>query len=284
MTHSKVAVITGGSRGIGLAIASALIKRNINVVIGDLLDEEGQAAVDAFNKSAKKVVAAYKHTDVTKYKDLLGLFELAENTFGGVDIAILNAGTTKGFNIFTEPMDDEADMFIHQVNVGGVTKGNKVALKFMQKRGGGTIINTASMAGIGAMGGLENYVATKHAVVGWTRSLAYLNTAFNVRVNAICPYWVDTELIRADEISSNTFGEFIHKCPKTPMSVVVDAALQCIDDTDLAGTTLLCLPDGVHQEDATPSYPSLVNEEMIQALPEVEQYLAQTVRQAIAKL
>lgn len=50
------------------------------------------------------------------------------------------------------------------------------------------------------------------------------------------------------------------------------------------GTTLLCLPDGVHQEDATPSYPSLVNEEMIQALPEVEQYLAQTVRQAIAKL
>lgn len=102
-------------------------------------------------------------------------------------------------------------MFIHQVNVGGVTKGNKVALKFMQKRGGGTIINTASMAGIGAMryvyihrmltflhhlltlrnqSGLDNYVATKHAVVGWTRSLAYLNTACNVRVNAICPYWV----------------------------------------------------------------------------------------------
>ncbi|CDH49804.1 15-hydroxyprostaglandin dehydrogenase [Lichtheimia corymbifera JMRC:FSU:9682] len=283
MTQTKVAVITGGSRGIGLAIASALIKRNFNVVIGDLLDQEGQAAVDAFNKSAKKTVAAYKHTDVTKYKDLLGLFELAENTFGGVDIAILNAGTTKGFNIFTEPMDDEADMFIHQVNVGGVTKGNKVALKFMQKRGGGTIINTASMAGIGAMSGLDNYVATKHAVVGWTRSLAYLNTACNVRVNAICPYWVDTELIRSDGIS-NPFGEFINKCPKTPMSVVVDAALQCIDDTELAGTTLLCLPDGVHQEDAASPHPSILNEEMIQALPEVEKYLAQTVRQAIAKL
>ena len=109
-------------------------------------------------------------------------------------------------------IQDDADMFIHQVNVGGVTKGNKVALKFMHKRGGGTIINTASMAGITAMryvyqhrsllrsyvsqlflsfiSGLDNYVATKYAVVGWTRSLAYLHTACNVRVNAICPYWV----------------------------------------------------------------------------------------------
>ncbi|CDS04169.1 hypothetical protein LRAMOSA07124 [Lichtheimia ramosa] len=283
MTNSQVAVITGGSRGIGHAIASALVKRNINVVIGDLLDKEGQAAVDAFNKSANKIVAAYKHTDVTKYKDLLGLFELAEKTFGGVDIAVLNAGTTKGFNIFTQPMDDEADMFIHQVNVGGVTKGNKVALKFMQKRGGGTIINTASMAGVGAMSGLDNYVATKHAVVGWTRSLSYLHNACNVRVNAICPYWVDTELIRSDDID-NPFGAFINKCPKTPISVVVDAALQCIDDSSLSGTTLLCLPDGVHQQDATPPPLSCVSEEMIQAIPEVEQYMAETVRQAIAKL
>ncbi|KAI7881908.1 NAD(P)-binding protein [Lichtheimia hyalospora FSU 10163] len=264
MTQSQVAVITGGSRGIGHAIASALIKRNINVVIGDLLDKEGQAVVDAFNKEANKTVAAYKHTDVTKYKDLLGLFELAENMFGGVDIAILNAGTTQGFNMLMEPMDvvaninsiqDDADMFIHQVNVGGVTKGNKVALKFMHKRGGGTIINTASMAGISAMSGLDNYVATKHAVVGWTRSLAYLNNACNVRVNAICPYWV-----------------------------VVDAALRCIDDSDLAGTTLLCLPDGVQQEEQAPPPVSCISEEMIQAIPEVEQYMAQTTRQAIAKL
>lgn len=79
------------------------------------------------------------------------------------------------------------------------------------------------------------YVLMLFVPIGLVSKLSAACTyARSFLLTSSCAY-VDTELIRADEISSNTFGEFIHKCPKTPMSVVVDAALQCIDDTDLAG-------------------------------------------------
>ncbi|KAG2219103.1 hypothetical protein INT45_005834, partial [Circinella minor] len=255
---SKVAVITGASRGIGYNVAKALVARGAYVVLGDLLDKEGEAAAQELNDKVGKQVAMYLHTDVTKYKDLVALFALAEKSFGGVDIAILNAGIAgnEASGVFT-PLDDKADMFIHEVNVGGVVKGNKVALLHMAKKGkGGCIINTSSITGkqivlysilLFKQTSIAAYSATKHAVVGWTRSLVHLQNVANVRVNAVCPFWCETDIIANP--TSEIARQFLKAIPKTTMEYIVQAFLKCIEESDMAGETLLVLPDGIHVQE-----------------------------------
>ncbi|KAI8145481.1 hypothetical protein BJV82DRAFT_666729 [Fennellomyces sp. T-0311] len=275
---SKVAVITGGSKGIGYNVAKALVAKGAKVVIGDLLDKEGQAAVKEFNETAGKQVAAYNHCDVTKYSDLIALFGLADKLFGGIDIAILNAGIAGELagGIFT-PLDDRADMLIQEVNLGGVIKGNKVALLHMAKRGkGGVIINTASMAGFSAFPGLGAYTASKHGVVGWTRSLVNVQDLCDVRVNAVCPYWCETDIIANPPEESSR--KFLEATPKTTMEFVVQAFLQCIEDTSLCGDTLQVLPDGVHLEAPYMPKESCFTPEFLEKLPELQAEGAQQAK------
>ncbi|ORY95777.1 hypothetical protein BCR43DRAFT_515863 [Syncephalastrum racemosum] len=264
--QNKVAVITGGSRGIGQAVGDALIRQGARVVIGDILDAEGQKVAEAWNMNAGKKVAAYAHCDVTKYKDLRALFALAEHAFGGVDIAILNAGIGDGANAILTPMDDEEDMKIYQINVGGVVKGTKVALLHMAKRGGGAIVNTASIASFFTMNGLNAYNATKHAVMGWTRSLDHLQEVCNVRVNAVCPFWVDTDMIHG-ELLSGEVAEYMSKTPKTTMPIVVDAFMQCITDNNINGETLMCLPSGIEAQARIEPHPSMFDDQTMALLP-----------------
>ncbi|KAI8374161.1 uncharacterized protein BYT42DRAFT_606148 [Radiomyces spectabilis] len=172
----KVAVITGASRGIGKAVAEALAERGAKVVIGDVIDTIGETTTETINTrygNHGNKIAIYQHADVTKYRDLIQLFEVAENEFGSVDIAIMNAGTNQNYDTLFAPLDDKLEMAIYEVNVGGVIKGNKVALLHMAKYGGGVIVNTASVAGLAPTIYLNAYAASKHAVVGWTRSLEY---------------------------------------------------------------------------------------------------------------
>ncbi|KAG2228317.1 hypothetical protein INT45_011109 [Circinella minor] len=227
---SKVAVITGASRGIGYNVAKALVERGSYVVIGDLLEKEGEAAVKEFNDRAGRQVAIYLHTDVTKYKDSIALFALAEKTFGGVDIAILNAGIAGRYSggLFT-PLDDREDMHIHEVNVGGVVKGNKVALLHMAKSGKGANNVKIHDSNIAA------YCATKHAIVGWTKSLVGLQGVANIRANA--------------DVDNQFQQQYFETVPKTSMEYVVQSFLRCIEDTDLIGEVLLALPDGVQVQD-----------------------------------
>ncbi|KAG0194605.1 hypothetical protein DFQ28_008864 [Apophysomyces sp. BC1034] len=237
--ESKTAVITGASRGIGKAVAEALVDRCTNVVIGDLLDEQGQSVVDDLNKRAQRKVAVYQHADATKYADLKRLFEVAASEFGGVDIAIFNAGVAKDANALFTPMD------------GGVIKGNKVALMHMVNQGG-VIINTASSAGVFPPNFLNAYGATKSAVVGWTRSLGYLQRACNVRVSAVCPYWVETELIQMAGDPNRYCPTLVRLSPKTEMQTVVDAFLKCITGEYEGGSIVLALPDGLRQDLGSP--------------------------------
>ncbi|KAF7724075.1 hypothetical protein EC973_001408 [Apophysomyces ossiformis] len=145
--ESKVAIVTGGSRGIGKAVAEALIERGSKVVIGDILDKEGQLVVEEINRKAQAKVAMFQHMDATKYKDIKHIFEVAKSEFGGVDIAIFNAGAGINANALVTPLDDDAEMEIFQINVGSVIKGNKVALMHMLNHGG-VIVNTASISGL----------------------------------------------------------------------------------------------------------------------------------------
>ncbi|KAI8374160.1 uncharacterized protein BYT42DRAFT_606147 [Radiomyces spectabilis] len=262
----KVAVITGASRGIGKAVAEALAERGAKVVIGDVLDTVGQTTTENINKrygSHKHKVAVYQHTDVSKYRDLIQLFAVAEKEFGSVDIAILNAGTTKNMNALFTPLDDELEMAIYEVDVGGVVKGNKVAMLHMAEHGG-VIVNTASMAGLMPDIYLNAYAACKHAVVGWTRSLAFVNKFAGIRVNAVCPGFVDTDMLNVPREGPNRepYADVAEVAPKTPMPVVVEAFLRCITDPSLAGDLLLALPDGVKKQPPYRPPESLTNKQM----------------------
>ncbi|KAI8344791.1 hypothetical protein BC941DRAFT_465000 [Chlamydoabsidia padenii] len=273
--QGKTAVLTGASRGIGKAVADALYERGANVVIGDLLDKEGQALVDDYNNRDDKKRAAYIHSDATKYSDITALFQLAEKEFGGVDIAILNAGIISHTNNLFTPFDDASDEKMMDVNATSVIKGTKVAVLHMARRGGGVIVSTASMAGLYSSAlELGPYTASKHAVVGYTRSFDLLPAVCNVRLNCVCPYWVETDLLTylKEGDTPNPFDTLVSQSPRTKVQTVVDAFITLIEDDSRVGQTLLALPTGVKLHDRPPR-----NEDIVMDGAHIQDYIKTTV-------
>ncbi|KAI9246695.1 hypothetical protein BDA99DRAFT_526686 [Phascolomyces articulosus] len=244
----KVAVITGAASGIGKATANALAERGVKIVIGDIQEEAGKAAAQEINEKVGSNVAVFQKTDVTKYNDYKALFERAETEFGGVDIVFLNAGTGKGgFLSALKDLDDEKDEFLIDVNTVGVIKGTKVAILHLAKRGGGVIVTNGSTSSFNAEIDIASYSASKHAIIGWTRSFDLLPQIANIRVNAVCPGGVATNFGAAlyTEMQGTPLVSYKDVYPMTKMETVVRAVLTCIEDESLKGETLLALPGDV---------------------------------------
>ncbi|GAA5806805.1 hypothetical protein MFLAVUS_000153 [Mucor flavus] len=249
----KVAVLTGAARGIGKAVSDALIENNCKVVIGDILEKEGQEVVDAYNEKAGLKVAAFIRTDVTKYSDNIALFKLAETEFGGVDIALMNAGIVTGADSMFTPLDDATENRIIDVNAAAMIKGTKVALLHMAKRGGGSIVLVSSMAGIYSAPNLASYNASKHAVVGYTRSFQLMPSICNVRVNALCPFWIETELTAKfcnSDYEKFPYAKVISRCRYATMECLVEGFMTLTTDESRNTQTLKVLPDGLEIEQA----------------------------------
>ncbi|CDS08585.1 hypothetical protein LRAMOSA09946 [Lichtheimia ramosa] len=252
----KVAVITGGARGLGKAVALALVDRGAKVMIGDLLDEQGAQTVDELNaRVGGSKVAAYLHTNVVSYKDNVALFQQAEKEFGGVDIVHLNAGIIGGSKIAFTPLDDEQDEKVIAVNTIGVMKGTKVALLHLAKRGGGVIVCTSSVAGFHIDPELLAYNASKHALIGWIRSFTMLPAVCNVRINAVCPHVMLTDMVTSEPVSDASLA--IQKTlPPTSVDTAVKAVLQLIDDLSANRKALMALPGGVIREEPSLKLPA----------------------------
>ncbi|CAO3649472.1 unnamed protein product [Mucor fragilis] len=292
----KVAVITGGSRGIGKSVADAIIANGGMVVIGDLLEEEGKAVVAEYNKRAGKQVAAFISTDVTKYSDNKSLFQLAEKEFGGVDYALLNAGIGYNANSMFSPLDDTTEEKILQVNTIGVIKGTKVALLHMAKRGGGSIVHVASAAGFFSSPGLASYNASKHAVIGYTRSFQFMPYICNVRVNALCPYWVDTDLLttvkETTDSQEDPFYNVIKHSPRVSMTTVVEGVMTLFTDAERNTETLLATPEGIVSMEAPHPPDSFQSKEandafskyIQDAIPTGKAHLAEALKRYSSKL
>ncbi|KAI9278897.1 hypothetical protein BDA99DRAFT_493394 [Phascolomyces articulosus] len=259
----KVAVITGGSRGIGRAVAEALVARGSKVVIGDVLDGAGQETVNELNAKANdgEKNAIYVHTDVTVYKDVITLFKSAESEFGGVDIAFLNAGVINKPDFMFTPLEDEADDFLPDINFTGVVKCTRVAALAMARRGGGVITITASCAGFGGPFALSVYNASKHAMIGWTRSLGMLKDICNVRVNAVCPHWVETDMRhKITGYQVDPYGPFVQESPTVKIDTVVKAVLTLMEDPNRNSETLMALPpDVIRAQPPIPAFPEQSN-------------------------
>ncbi|KAG2233047.1 hypothetical protein BDF21DRAFT_396534 [Thamnidium elegans] len=265
--EGKVAVVTGGSSGIGNAICDELIKRGAKIVIGDISDQ-GREVVIGYNREAGKKVAVFLRTDVSRYDDNKALFQLAESEFGGVDIAILNAGTCDNAdNIFT-PLDDKLEERIFNVNVIGMIKGSKVAILHMAKRGGGSIVCTSSAAGFYSVPALTAYVATKHAIIGYVKSCTFLPEVCNVRINAVCPTFVDTTFM--DDVKMvdgvpEPFYDFVDTVPTVPIPVIIDGVFKYLGDNTKNGETVMAYPSGLELRKAPEWHDSLLTDDSLKA-------------------
>lgn len=189
----KVAVITGGASGFGEAIAKRFASEGACVLVADL-NADGAAKVSAAIQAAGGQAAA-TGADVTKSKDADAMIAAAISAFGGLDILVNNAGVPQRIGAFQDVSDDAIDR-IFDVNVKSWLYTTRAALPHLEARGGGSIINTASVAGLRPRPGAAWYNASKAAACSLTLSMASELGAKNIRVNALCPVAADTPLFR----------------------------------------------------------------------------------------
>lgn len=187
--EGKVAIITGGASGIGEASARLFASEGARVVVADVQDDKG-------GRLAKEIgeKALYQHTDVSKEPDVIRLVERTVASFGRLDIMFNNAGIA-GEGGLIESMSVENFDRIVGVLLRGVFLGVKHAAPVMKRQGSGSIINTASTAGIRAGYGNHIYSAAKAGVIGLTRSVSMELGESGVRVNCVCPGFVPTPMI-----------------------------------------------------------------------------------------
>jgi len=176
----KVALISGGARGMGAAHAELLVAEGAKVVIGDILDAEGEATAARLGDSVRFV-----HLDVTKPDDWNTAVSAAVDGFGGLDILVNNAGIAN-----FAPIEDytlEQWNLIIAINLTGTFNGIKAAIPALKKSGRGSIINISSTAGIKGVAALPGYTAAKFAVRGLTKEVAIDLGRYNIRANSIHP-------------------------------------------------------------------------------------------------
>jgi 3alpha(or 20beta)-hydroxysteroid dehydrogenase len=182
--QGKVVVVTGAAGDIGSATIQRFAREGARVMAVDFDAERVAALSGELNKegfSCSSVVA-----DVTQEADVRRYVERTTEEFGGIDILFNNAGIEGECSDVSECDLDDFDR-VMAVNVRGVLLGIKYVVPIMRARGGGAIVNTASVAGISGAPGLSSYCTSKHAVIGLTRSVAMQQGAHNIRVNAVCP-------------------------------------------------------------------------------------------------
>lgn len=231
MLKNKVALVTGGSRGIGREIALELAKNGINIAINYSSSSEKAEEVLSEIKSLGVNAISIK-ADVSSEEDVNNLVKTIENELGKIDILVNNAGITKDDLLIRMKVEDFEDVI--DVNLKGTFLCTKAVARAMMKKRYGKIINITSVVGIVGNAGQGNYSASKAGVIGFTKSMAKELGSRGIRVNAVAPGFIDTEMtqVLSEEIKDqmknniplNVFGN-----PKDIANAVVFLASNASD-------------------------------------------------------
>ena len=187
----KVAIVTGGSSGIGRASAIAFAREGAKVVIASRREEEGEETVRLVKEAGSD--GFFVKTDVAKAEDVRAMVEKTVQQYGRLDYAFNNAGIEEAPTPLVDQTEETFDQIVN-INIKGVWLSMKYQITQMLKNGGGAIVNTSSVGGLIGVPGVPIYVASKHAVLGLTKSAALEYAKQGIRINAVSPGGIETEL------------------------------------------------------------------------------------------
>jgi len=207
----KVALVTGGGSGIGRATAIAFARQGARVVIGDRNAQCGEETVKAIRDAG--ATASFRQTDVSAASDVEALVAHAMTTFDRLDLAFNNAGIEGD----VRPLEKQSEAnygALMDINVKGVWLSMKYEIPRMLEHGGGAIVNASSVAGLIGFPGIGIYVASKHAVIGLTKTAALEYSAKGIRINAVNPGLIDTAM--ADRLAAGVKTTKVDLAPLHP--------------------------------------------------------------------
>jgi len=242
----KVALVTGGGTGIGRATAIAFAREGAKVVIGNRNVEAGEAVVKTIQDAGGE--ASFLRTDVSSEDDVKALVEHAVSTYGRLDAAFNNAGVGGRPGPLAEQTTKNYD-FVMDINVKGVWLSMKYEIEAMLRSGGGAIVNNSSVGGLLGFAGVGIYSASKHAVMGLTKSAALEYSAKGVRVNAVNPAVIRTPmaegLAKTNQIEPDGFAG-LHPIGRIgePEEVASAVLFLCSDKASFMTGTATCVDGG----------------------------------------
>ena len=242
--ENKVVFITGGASGLGRAAAVAAAAEGAKVVIADLPRSDYAPALAEVQ--AVGAEALFVPLDVTDSANIQEAIAATVARFGRLDVALNNAGIGEGFFSFLETSEESFQRIIN-VNLTGVFTCMKYELAQFMQQGRGVIVNMSSLAGLKGAPGLSAYVASKHGVLGLTRVAAQEFARRNVRVNALCPYYIDTPLIK--DAHEEVRSQMVSASPMKRLGRAEEVAKAFIylasDDSSYTNGTQLVIDSGV---------------------------------------